>query len=77
MVNLDPQVRQLQVMQEEIEALREELVKTRLSTKPPSATTIQTVDSSVMVEVGGGRVGVAEWVGPEWVGQSGWGQSGS
>ena len=51
-VNLDPQVHRLQEMQEEIEALREELVRTRLTSKPSSVQTAHTTDSSTMMEVG-------------------------
>ena len=53
-MNKDPAVSRLLEMREEIAALRDELYRTQLSSssKPTTAaTTVHTVDSSVMVEV--------------------------
>ena len=49
-VNKDSQVSRLLEMREEIAALRDELYRTQVS-KPTTANTVTTVDSSVMVEV--------------------------
>ena len=48
-MNRDPQAYRLQEMKDEIEALRGELSRARLSSKPSTVAT--TVDTSVMVEV--------------------------
>ena len=53
-MNKDPAVSHLLEMREEIAALRDELYRTQISSssKPTTAaTTVHTVDSSVMVEV--------------------------
>ena len=49
-VNKDSQVSRLLEMREEIAALRDELYRTQVS-KPTTANTVTTADSSVMVEV--------------------------
>jgi len=49
-INQDPQASKFQELYEEIQALREELLRNQAS-KPSTARTVMTVDSSVMVEV--------------------------